>query len=147
MNSILKYEIKSDVRDILAEIDYEEYMFNKIFKTSVVFKNSYKKFNLIYNVYGPQAYRKYVPASYQKQDLINLINSREYALLCDRHGKRVFNNLKYTVTLQNFKQYYGKLRAFLYKLSHLFSRHKIKFNSDIPLMLPETIPIIEDSIK
>ena len=47
MNSILKYEIKSDIRDIIAEIDYEEYMFNKIFKTHVTFKNSYKKFNLI----------------------------------------------------------------------------------------------------
>ena len=65
MNSILKYEIKSDIRDIIAEIDYEEYMFNKIFKTHVTFKNSYKKFNLIYDIYGPQAYRKFVPSSYQ----------------------------------------------------------------------------------
>lgn len=76
MKSFLKYEIKSDVRDIIAEIDYEEYMFNKIFKTHVTFRNSYKKFNLIYNVYGPQAYRKFVPKSYQTQDLVNLINSR-----------------------------------------------------------------------
>ncbi len=45
MNSILKYEIKSDIRDIIAEIDYEEYMFNKIFKTHVTFKNLIK--NLI----------------------------------------------------------------------------------------------------
>ncbi len=35
MNHVLKYEIKSDVRDILAEIEYEEYMFNKIFKTHI----------------------------------------------------------------------------------------------------------------
>ena len=143
MKSILKYEIRSDVRDIVAEIDYEEYMFNKIFKTNVVFKNSYKKFNMIYNVYGPQAYRKFVPASYQIQDLVNLINSREYNLLCDRHGKRVFKNLVYTVTLQNFKCYYGKMRAFFYKLAHLFSRHKLRLKSDIPLMLPDTIPTIE----
>lgn len=144
MKSILKYEIRSDVRDIVAEIDYEEYMFNKIFKTNVVFKNSYKKFNMIYNVYGPQAYRKFVPANYQKQDLVNLINSREYALLCDRHGKKVYKNLVYTVTLQNFKCYYGKFRAFFYKLAHLFSRHKLRLKSDIPLMLPETIPTLEE---
>ena len=50
MDKILKYEIQGDVRNILAEIEYEEYMFNKIFKTRVTFKNSYEKFNLIYNV-------------------------------------------------------------------------------------------------
>lgn len=143
MNSILKYEIKSDVRDIIAEIDYEEYMFNKIFKSNVVFKNSYKKFNLIYNVYGPQAYRKYVPVNYQKQDLVHLINTEEYKLLYDRHGKKVFKNLAYTVNLQNFKKYYGKMRTFFYKLSHLFSRHKLRIAGDTPLMLPETVPTIE----
>ena len=99
---------------------------------------------MIYNVYGPQAYRKFVPANYQKQDLVNLINSREYALLCDRHGKKVYKNLVYTVTLQNFKCYYGKFRAFFYKLAHLFSRHKLRLKSDIPLMLPETIPTLEE---
>ena len=143
MKSILKYEIKSDVRDIVAEIDYEEYMFNKIFKTNVVFKNSYKKFNLIYNIYGPKVYRKFVPANYQKQDLINLINSREYAVLCDRHGKKVYKNLVYTVTLQNFKCYSKKIRALFYKLTHLFFRHKLRLKSDIPLMLPDTIPTLE----
>ncbi len=140
MKSLLKYEIKSDIRDILAEIDYEQYMFNKIFKTDVVFKKSYLKFNLIYNVYGPQAYRRFVPHIYQEQDLINLINSKEYATLCDRHGKRVFNNLVYTVTLSNFKKYYGRVRAFLYGLSHLFSRKKLRIKCDVPLLLPETIP-------
>lgn len=144
MKSILKYEIKSDVRDIIAEIDYEEYMFNKIFKTNVIFKNSYQKFNLIYNIYGPQAYRKYVPVIYQKQDMINLINSQQYLTLCDRHGKRVFKNLSYTVTLSNFKKYYGRFRAFLYRLSHLFSRHKLRIKSDIPLMLPESVPTLKD---
>ncbi|MBP3503134.1 MAG: hypothetical protein J6K42_06660 [Clostridia bacterium] len=142
MNSILKYEIKSDVRDIIAEIEYEEYMFNKVFKTHVTFKNSYKKFNLIYNVYGPQAYRKFVPNSYQKQDLLNLINSQDYLILYDRHGKKVFNNLVYTVTLSNFSKYYSKFRAFLYRLSHLFTRKKLKLKTDVPLLLPETIPTI-----
>ena len=106
MNSILKYEIKSDIRDIIAEIDYEEYMFNKIFKTHVTFKNSYKKFNLIYDIYGPQAYRKFVPSSYQKQDLINLINTQNSLILYDRHGKKIFKNLAYTVNIYNFNKYY-----------------------------------------
>ena len=144
MNSILKYEIKSGVRDIIAEIEYEEYMFNKIFKTHVTFKNSYKKFNLIYNIYGPQAYRKFVPNYYKKQDLINLINSQDYLILYDRHGKKVFNNLVYTVTLSNFSKYYSKFRAFLYKISHLFTRKKLKLNTDVPLLLPEKIPTIDD---
>lgn len=142
MNSILKYEIKSDVRDIIAEIEYEEYMFNKIFKTHVTFKNSYQKFNLIYNVYGPQAYRKFVPTNYQKQDLLNLINSQDYLILYDRHGKKVFNNLVYTVTLSNFDKYYSKVRSLLYRFTHLFTRRKLKLKSDIPLLLPETIPAI-----
>lgn len=142
MNSILKYEIKSDVRDIIAEIEYEEYMFNKIFKTNVTFKNSYQKFNLIYNIYGPQAYRKFVPASYQKQDLINLINSQDYVIIHDRHGKKVFNNLIFTITLSNFSKYYSNFRAILYRISHLFTRKKIKLDGDVPLMLPEKIPNI-----
>lgn len=142
MKSILKYEVKSDVRDILAEIDYEEYMFNKIFKTNVIFKNSYKKFNLIYDIYGPQAYRRFVPTNYKRQDLVNLINSQEYLTLCDRHGKKVYKNLVYTVTMNNFKKYYGRARAFFYGLAHLFSRRKLKIKTDLPLMLPETIPTL-----
>lgn len=142
MNQILKYEIKSDIRDIIAEIEYEEYMFNKIFKTNVTFKNSYQKFNLIYNIYGPQAYRKFVPSSYQKQDLVNLINTQNYLILYDRHGKKVYNNLIFTVNLINFKKYYSKLRAFLYRLIHIFSRKKIKIKGEAPLLLPESIPSI-----
>lgn len=140
MNQVLKYEIKSDVRDIIAEIEYEEYMFNKIFKTNVTFKKSYEKFNLIYNIYGPQAYRKFVPLSYQKQDLVHLINTQNYLMLYDRHGKKVYNNLVFTVKLINLKKYYSKLRAFLYRFTHIFSRKKIKINSEVPLLLPESIP-------
>lgn len=144
MNSLLKYEIKSDVRDIIAEIEYEEYMFNKIFKTHITFKNSYQKFNLIYDVYGPQAYRKFVPNSYQKQDLVNLINSENYLILYDRHGEKTFKNLVYTVKLSNFSKYYSNFRVFFYRLFHLFTRKKLKLkNNDIPLLLPETIPTIE----
>lgn len=142
MNQILKYEIKSDIRDILAEIEYEEYMFNKVFKTHVTFKNSYLKFNLIYNIYGPQAYRKFVPHTYQKQDLLYLINNQDYLILYDKHGKKVFNNLIYTVTLKNFSNYYSKFKTFLYKLSHLFTRRKLKIKGNTPLLLPDTIPNI-----
>ena len=145
MNSILKYEIKSDIRDIIAEIEYEEYMFNKVFKTNVTFKNSYQKFNLIYNIYGPQAYRKFVPSCYQKQDLINLINSQNYVILYDKHGKKVFNNLVYTVTLSNFTKYYSKFRAFLYQISHLFTRKKIKLKQNDTLLLPEIIPTLNSN--
>lgn len=143
MNKILKYEIKSDIRNIIAEIDYEEYMFNKIFKTHVTFRNSYEKFNLIYNIYGPQAYRKFVPSMYKKQDLVNLINTQNYLILCDRHGKKTFKNLAYTITLDNYSKYYSKTRAFLYKLCHLFTRHRLKIKTEIPLMLPETVPAID----
>ena len=140
MNKILKYEIKSDVRNIIAEIEYEEYMFNKIFKSSVTFRDSYKKFNLIYNIYGPQAYRKFVPNSYQKQDMINLINSQDYVILYDRHGKKTYNNLVYTVNLANLSKYYSRTRAFFYRFFHMLSRKKIK--TDEPLLLPESIPNI-----
>lgn len=142
MNKILKYEIMSGVRDIMAEIEYEEHMFNKIFKSNVTFKKSYEKFNLIYDIYGPQAYRKFVPSSYQKQDLINLINTQNYLILYDRHGKKVYNNLIYTINLLNFSNYYSKFRAFLYKLSHLFSRRKLKLTDYDTLLLPESVPTI-----
>ena len=142
MNKILTYEIQSDVRDILAEIEYEEYMFNKIFKSHVTFKKSYEKFNLIYNVYGPQAYRKYVPSVYQKQDIVHLINTQNFLILYDRHGKKTYHNLVYTVNLINFSNYYSKFRAFLYKLTNIFSRRKLKIKTDEPLMLPESVPSI-----
>lgn len=142
MNHILKYEIQSDVRDIIAEIEYEEYMFNKIFKSNVTFRNSYEKFNLIYNIYGPQAYRKFVPAVYQKLDMINLINTQNYLILYDRHGKKAYNNLIYTINLANFSAYYSKFRAFLYRAFHIFSRRKLKPLSDGILLLPESVPEI-----
>jgi len=142
MNKILKYEIQSDVRDIEAEIEYEEYMFNKVFKSNVTFKKSYEKFNLIYNIYGPQAYRRFVPSTYQKQDLVHLVNTQNYLILYDRHGKKTYNNLVYTVNLTNFSNYYSKFRAFLYRLTNIFSRRKLKIKTDEPLMLPESVPII-----
>ncbi len=144
MNKYLKYVIKSDVRDIEAEIEYEEYMFNKVFKTYVTFKSSYKKFNLIYEIYGPKAYRKFVPNIYQKQDLANLINSQNYLTLYDKHGKKTYKNLMYTVKLLKFKTYYSFFKTFFYKLGHLFTRKQLRFKSDIPLLLPQTIPTINN---
>ena len=142
MDKILKYEIQSDVRNIIAEIDYEEYMFNKIFKTHVTFKNSYEKFNLIYNIYGPQAYRKFVPAPYQKQDIVHLVNTQNYLMLYDRHGKKTYNNLVYTVKLINLSNYYSRARALLYRICHIFSRRQLKIKTDEPLLLPESVPSI-----
>ena len=142
MNKILKYEIQSDVRDIEAEIEYEEYMFNKIFKSHVKFRKSFEKFNLIYNVYGPQAYRRFVPSTYQRQDLVNLVNTQNYLILYDRHGKKAYNNLVYTVNLANYSNYYSKFRAFLYRLVNVFSRRKLKEKPDEQLLLPESVPDI-----
>ena len=48
------------------------------------------------------------------------------------------------INLYNFNKYYSKFRAFFYKLSHLFTRKKLKLKSEIPLMLPESIPSIDD---
>ena len=65
-----------------------------------------------------------------------------YLILYDKHGKKVFNNLVYTVTLKNFSNYYSKFKTFLYKLSHLFTRRKLKIKGNTPLLLPDTIPNI-----
>lgn len=142
MNKILKYEIQSDIRDIQAEIDYEEYMFNKVFKSDVTFKKSYEKFNLIYNVYGSHAYRKFVPSCYQKQDIVNLVNNENYLILLDRHGKKIYNNLVYTVTRKNYFAYHSKAKGVLYTLVNMFTRKQLKFKNEYQLMLPESIPEI-----
>ena len=75
---------------------------------------------------------------------LNVINTQNYLILYDRHGKKIFKNLAYTVNIYNFNKYYSKFRVFFYKIAHLFTRKKLKLKSEIPLMLPESIPSIDD---
>ena len=48
MNKELKQKIKNEIKDIIEEIEYEEYRFNQIFHSNVEFEKSYFKFYKIF---------------------------------------------------------------------------------------------------
>ena len=49
MDKELKLKIKSEVKQIVEEIEYEEYQFNRLFRSNVEFQKSYYKFLKIYD--------------------------------------------------------------------------------------------------
>ena len=50
MNKELKQKIKNEVKEIIDEINYEEYLFNRVFHSNVEFQKSYFKFKYLKNM-------------------------------------------------------------------------------------------------
>ena len=60
MDKELKLKIKAEVKQIIEEIEFEEYQFNRVFHSNIEFQKAYYKFLKIYEKYGKDAYLKYV---------------------------------------------------------------------------------------
>lgn len=140
MNKELKQEIKNDVEQIINSIEYEEYMFNKVFHSNIQFQKSYYKFNTIYEKYGKEAYKKYVPKKYKTQELQNLIQEQNFVEIYEHYGLETLNKLKNTADLENLKlSTTNKLKLLFIKISKLFSLNTLQLPSPTLLALPENI--------
>ena len=145
MNKELKLTIKSEVKKIIEEIEYEEYQFNRIFHSDISFQKSYWKFQTIYDKYGKEAYLKYVPLKYKRLEIKGLILDKNYVGIYDHYGMKVIRKLLYTRNLYRDElKVTNKFKILAIKLKKLFSRNYVPLSAGTILLLPESI---EENIK
>jgi len=144
MDSELKQKIKIEVRSIIDEIEYEEYQFNKIFRSNIEFQKSYYKFNKIYEKYGKEAYLKFVPYKYRKQELKSLIKENNFLEIYNHYGVDTIYKLKYTADIANKEiNTQSKIKLLFIRIQKLFSGKYISLPSKTILALPSEIPELE----
>lgn len=140
MNKELKELIKLEVKKIIEEVKFEEDEFNYMFHSDICFQKSYYKFLSIYQKYGKEAYLKYVPLKYKKQEIKNLIKESNYIDIYEHYGMDTINKLVYTQNLcKKELQINNKFQKFILKLKKIFSHNFISLPSQTILMLPENI--------
>ena len=140
MNTELKQKIKKDIKEIIEEIEYEEYKFNQIFHSNVEFQKSFYKFAVIYEKYGKDAYLKYVPHKFQKQELKTLINEKDFLEIFEHYGDSVLKSLEYSSKLAKQEiQTTNKFKLLIIKIKRIFSSKFISLPTETILALPEGI--------
>ena len=140
MNKELKLQIKSEIKQIVDEIEYEENQFNRMFHSNVEFQRSYWKFLCIYEKYGKEAYLKYVPFKYKKLELKNLIQDKNFVGIYEHYGLSVIKKLQYTQNVYKSEfETTNKFKILILKLKKLFSTNFISLPSHTILALPEGI--------
>lgn len=137
MNKELKQKIKNEVREIIDEIEYEEYKFNQIFHSNVEFQKSYFKFTKIYEKYGKEAYLKYVPYKYKKQELKSLIQEEKFLEIYEHYGSKTIQKLEYTAHLTNAEiNTQSRFKLLFIKIKKLLSGRFISLPTQTILALP-----------
>ncbi len=140
MDKKLKLQIKSEVKQIVDEIEYEENQFNRMFHSNVEFQKSYYKFLKIYEKYGKEAYLRYVPFKFKKQEIRNLIKSGEYLQIFEHYGLHTIQKLQYTYNLTSSEfNTTNKFKLLIIKLKKLFSSNFISLPNQTILALPPAI--------
>ena len=140
MNKEEKRKIKAEIKKITEEIEYEEYRFNQVFHSNIEFQKSYFKFVKIYEKYGKEAYLKYVPYKYKKQELKNLIKEEKFLEIYQHYGIKTLQNLEYSAHLINKEIHVqSRLKLLFIKIKKLMSGKFISLPSSTILALPEGI--------
>ena len=140
MNKELKNAIKTEVKNIVEEIELEESEFNRMFHSNVQFQRSYYKFKVILDKYGKESYLKYVPFKYRKLEIKSLILDKNYVEIYEHYGMNTIKKLAYTHNIyQKEIKATNKFKLLILKLKKLFSSNFISLPSQTVLMLPENI--------
>ncbi len=140
MDKELKQKIKSEIKEIVDEIEYEEYRFNQIFHSNVEFQKSYYKFEKIYEKYGKEAYLKYVPYKYKTQELTNLINEEKFLQIYEHYGAKTLHKLEYSANLTNAEiNTQSRVKLLFIKIRKLFSGKFVFLPTQTILALPEGV--------
>lgn len=140
MDKEFKQKIKNEIKEIIEEIKYEEYRFNQIFHTNVEFQKSYFKFDKIFEKYGKEAYLKYVPHKYKKQELKDLITEDKFLQIYEHYGVKTLQNLEYSAKLTNQElNTQNRFKLLFIKLKKILSNKFISLPSQTILALPEGI--------
>lgn len=140
MNTEFKQKIKNDIKEIIEEIEYEEYKFNQVFHSNVEFQKSYYKFDKIYEKYGKEAYLKYVPRKYKKQELKDLISEEKFLQIYEHYGVTTLQKLEYSANLTNMEiQTQSRFKLLFIKIRKILSSKFISLPVQTILALPEGV--------
>ena len=146
MDTELKQKIKNEVKEIIEEIEYEEYRFNQIFHSNVEFQKSYYKFDKIFEKYGKEAYLKYVPRKYKKQEIKDLISEEKFLQIYEHYGVTTLQKLEYSANLTNQEIHTrSRFKLLFLKIKKLLSGKFISLPVQTILALPEGISNIVDN--
>lgn len=147
MNKELKQKIKNDIKEIIEEIEYEEYRFNQVFHSNVEFQKSYYKFDNIFEKYGKEAYLKYVPRKYKKQELKDLISEEKFLNIYEHYGVTTLQKLEYSSNIANQEiRTQNRIKILFIKLKKILSGKFIFLPAQTILALPQGIAEIANSI-
>ena len=145
MNTELKQKIKNEIKEIIEEIEYEEYKFNQVFHSNVEFQKSYYKFDKIFEKYGKEAYLKYVPRKYKKQELKDLISEEKFLQIYEHYGATTLQKLEYSANVTNQEiRTQNKFKLLLIKIKKILSGKFISLPVQTILALPEGISNIAE---
>lgn len=146
MNKELKQKIKNDIKEIIEEIEYEEYRFNQVFHSNVEFQKSYYKFNIIFEKYGKEPYLKYVPRKYKKQELKDLISEEKFLQIYEHYGVTTLQKLEYSANLTHQEvSTQSRFKLLLIKIRKILSGNFISLPVQTILALPEGVSSIVNS--
>ena len=146
MNTDLKQKIKNDIKEIIEEIEYEEYRFNQVFHSNVEFQKSYYKFDKIFEKYGKEAYLKYVPRKYKKQELKDLISEEKFLQIYEHYGVTTLQKLEYSANLTNQEIHtQSRFKLLFIKIKKILSGKFISLPVQTILALPEGVSGIVDN--
>ena len=146
MDKNLKQKIKNEIKEIIDEIEYEEYKFNQVFHSNVEFQKSYFKFAKIYEKYGKEAYLKYVPNKFKTQELKDLINEEKFLEIYEHYGVKTIQNLNYSSNIAKMElNSKSRLKLLFIKLRKFLSGKFVSLPTQTILALPESLPDIINS--
>lgn len=145
MNKELKQKIKNEVKNIANDLEYEEYTFNNIFHSNVEFQKSYLRFRKIFDEYGKEAYLKYVPFKYKKQEINNLIKEKRFLEIYKTYGAHTLHKLEYSSNIVHSEIHtQNRFKLLFIKIKKLLSGRFIALPTQTILALPEKISKIDE---
>ncbi len=146
MDKNLKQKIKNEIKEIIDEIEYEEYKFNQVFHSNVEFQKSYFKFAKIYEKYGKEAYLKYVPNKFKTQELKDLIKEEKFLEIYEHYGVKTIQNLNYSSNIAKMElNSKSRLKLLFIKLRKFLSGKFVPLPTPTILALPESLTDIINS--
>lgn len=146
MDKNLKQKIKNEIKEIIDEIEYEEYKFNQVFHSNVEFQKSYFKFAKVYEKYGKEAYLKYVPNKFKTQELKDLIKEEKFLEIYEHYGVKTIQNLNYSSNIAKMElNSKSRLKLLFIKLRKFLSGKFVPLPTPTILALPESLTDIINS--
>ena len=119
---------------------------NQVFHSNVEFQKSYYKFDKIFEKYGKEAYLKYVPRKFKKQELKALIGEEKFLEIYEHYGVTTLQKLEYSANLTNQEiRTQSRFKLLFIKIKKILSGKFISLPVQTILALPEGVSNIIDN--